>query len=1339
MKQEYAEKVAAKIIEQLEQGTAPWQKPWQPGELRLPYNPTTGKEYKGMNTLWLEAQGYSDPRWMTYNQAGAEGAQVRKGEKGSHIVYWKFSDEKKLTDDQGKPVIDPETGKQKTINVQLERPRSFTAVVFNAEQIDGLPPLEARQIRSEPERNARAETILANSGADIRHQEGNRAFYSPSTDRITLPERSQFPTSDNYYATALHEVGHWTGHPSRLDRDLSNPFGSEGYAREELRAEIASLMIGERLEIGHDPSQHAAYVGSWVKALKEDPKEIFRAAADAERIAGYVMGFEHEQTQEQAAERQAAPVIAPEVAAELQRLHAEAVPDYSPLESWEMMEAEAKRNGYSAQINFDPDAGFLITYTDRQGEPSTINTELGTDGKMVTNHDGKRVSRYRSNDDESQPEALRAAIGMDDAAKEREAERAAEMAAGRWKVEKSEQGERSLILQTDSARDALEAFNTRGAGETFIKDTHTGDTRAGYSDWVRDGSSLERNAGLAIRTHAAMEAKGIIVPGVDSGLSAADRQVAEKALLVEHSDDKTAFEHSVLRRDLRLAVVEAFGVGDDDKSLDSPVRPPLPEHWSGEARIVPMVVSLDSSDGYTADPDVRPAQPGEQATDWDIEVFDRESGKWQWFTQIGDEAQANDVTSRLNAIGAHSLNPAALDAAEMSLPAQPEQTAYTVQSRRMVAADAAQHAGENAVFVHLADGRRAWGFGADDDAAEKNAVSRAEKIGLDADRGPARAVLHEQPEKAMESRTYLAVPYSEKNEAKAQGAKWDKEAKSWYAEAGVDVATSGLARWSVDKANVVNSAEPKPSLDQFYDALRDAGLVVKSGDVPTNGDQVGKMQRVPVIGDKGGATSGAYAYHTEGKTPGGYIQNFKTGEVVHWKPEGKTEQLTAEQRAEQASQAAKARQMRDGERSKEYDATATAAKALWDESPAATGNNAYCKAKGITDPKGVREVPASVSPEAAALGIRIAKTAKEAKELREADPKNRVFKAGDLLIPGIDNSGKLHTLQSVNPYFKSLMKGGRKAGLFSVAGADDPMKALAAVDAQKPLVIAEGYATADTVSRLQGGGPVVVAFDSGNLSAVADELRGRFPKRGLLIAADNDHNAEKQTGPDGKPKANVGLLKAKEAAAKHGAGVIVPRFKDGDKGSDWNDLATANGDEAARRMFGEEMAGAKRDAAISAERLTTLARTRDMEARNDPTTSADDAKVATERGHAAEVLAGAQSQLSEVRSMAADGLTGNAKGMRSPAAVKAGISRKTEAMHDKANEEREQVLNHPQGADGAAVSWKKLPEPAKQAMIEAVKAGREVTLPKDAPAKLKQMAGHEPTPRTRSRGAGAEL
>lgn len=299
----YAERVAAKLIEQLEQGTAPWQKPWKPGELRAPFNPTTEKPYRGFNALWLMAQGQDDPRWMTYKQAEGNGAQVRKGEKGTFIQYVKFRGEEPITDDQGKPVLDAD-GKQKTQMVEYERPKAFGAVVFNASQIDGLPPLQAKTTMQEWERHELAEAIMQASGVPIRHEGGDRAYYRPSTDSITLPERTQFPTADGYYATALHELGHATGHPSRLDRDLSHPFGSEGYAKEELRAEIASLMIGERLEIGHDPGQHAAYVGSWIKALKDDPREIMRAAADAEKISAYVVGW----TQEQDQEREAVPL-----------------------------------------------------------------------------------------------------------------------------------------------------------------------------------------------------------------------------------------------------------------------------------------------------------------------------------------------------------------------------------------------------------------------------------------------------------------------------------------------------------------------------------------------------------------------------------------------------------------------------------------------------------------------------------------------------------------------------------------------------------------------------------------------------------------------------------------------------------------------------------------------------------------------------------------------------------------------------------------------------------------------------------------------------------------------
>ncbi|MCT2388873.1 zincin-like metallopeptidase domain-containing protein [Erwinia pyrifoliae] len=302
MASEYAKKVADTIIKQLEQGTAPWIKPWNAGDRFLPHNPTSGKAYKGMNALYLLAvsqeRGYDDNRWVTYNQAQAAGAQVNKSGKGQGVAlqFWKWEGLTPALDEKGNKIR--EDGKIKMVVEKYERPKLFSFVVFNAAHIDNMPEKTLVPPLSEWERNQKAEAILRNSGATLEHKAGNSAHYSPSQDKIVLPIREQFPTPDNYYATALHELGHWTGHETRLNRDLKHPFGSEAYAKEELRAEIASMMLGEELGIGHDPGQHVSYIGSWIKALKEDPNEIFRAAADAERISRYVTGLENTLEQE---------------------------------------------------------------------------------------------------------------------------------------------------------------------------------------------------------------------------------------------------------------------------------------------------------------------------------------------------------------------------------------------------------------------------------------------------------------------------------------------------------------------------------------------------------------------------------------------------------------------------------------------------------------------------------------------------------------------------------------------------------------------------------------------------------------------------------------------------------------------------------------------------------------------------------------------------------------------------------------------------------------------------------------------------------------------------------
>jgi putative DNA primase/helicase len=287
MKQPLAERVARTLIDQLERGTAPLIKPWQAGIRFIPYNPISGRTYRGINALSLMMAEHSDPRWLTYKQGASLGAQVRRGEKGTLVQYWKFREERAVLDETGAPMRDAH-GKPVKITTELERPRVFSAVVFNADQVDGLPPPAPRLPPPEWQRHAIAEQILAGLGVTLRHMPGDRAFYTPRTDTITLPERAQFSGADAYYVVALHEAGHASGSEGRLNRDLSHPFGSPGYAREELRAEIASLILGEHLGIGYDPGQHTAYVGHWITILREDPAEIFRAASDAEQIARFL-------------------------------------------------------------------------------------------------------------------------------------------------------------------------------------------------------------------------------------------------------------------------------------------------------------------------------------------------------------------------------------------------------------------------------------------------------------------------------------------------------------------------------------------------------------------------------------------------------------------------------------------------------------------------------------------------------------------------------------------------------------------------------------------------------------------------------------------------------------------------------------------------------------------------------------------------------------------------------------------------------------------------------------------------------------------------------------------
>lgn len=271
------------IIAQLEAGTKPWRMDWQNGGVSMPRR-VTGDHYRGINVLllWSSAmqQGLTGDRWMTFKQAAELGGSVRKGSKGTRIVFFKPLN-----------IRDTATGEEKKI------PMLRTYTVFNTDQIDGLPDKYA----AAPivpvagiERDREAEAVLRSCGATIT-EGGPSAFYTPATDVVTMPDFERFASSSGYLATLAHELCHWTGHKSRMDRFGANT--RTNYAFEELVAEMGAAFVGARLGIiGEHIENHSAYLASWLKALKDDKRLIFKAASLAQQAADLVLANAGEPT-----------------------------------------------------------------------------------------------------------------------------------------------------------------------------------------------------------------------------------------------------------------------------------------------------------------------------------------------------------------------------------------------------------------------------------------------------------------------------------------------------------------------------------------------------------------------------------------------------------------------------------------------------------------------------------------------------------------------------------------------------------------------------------------------------------------------------------------------------------------------------------------------------------------------------------------------------------------------------------------------------------------------------------------------------------------------------------
>lgn len=274
IKQTPYEKLTAQIISKIESsGRLPWQKPWRDNPNLSPVNLISGNAYKGMNSFILDGE-FSSNYWLTYKQATDKGGNVRKGEKGQQITYWQMRKYK-----------DADTGEEKAI------PFLKLYTVFNLTQCDGIDEPQSEFEGNELPANDKAEAIIQGyqNGPSIQIGNSNRAYYQPSKDAVVVPSMEQYGTADEYYSVMFHELGHSTGSEKRLKRPMGDTFGSHGYSKEELVAELTACFLCKEAGINTTIDNSAAYLQGWMSKLSSDPKLLVSASSAATKAANHIL------------------------------------------------------------------------------------------------------------------------------------------------------------------------------------------------------------------------------------------------------------------------------------------------------------------------------------------------------------------------------------------------------------------------------------------------------------------------------------------------------------------------------------------------------------------------------------------------------------------------------------------------------------------------------------------------------------------------------------------------------------------------------------------------------------------------------------------------------------------------------------------------------------------------------------------------------------------------------------------------------------------------------------------------------------------------------------------
>lgn len=1106
----FAEEIAERFIQAMKDGTSIFHKGWESRAPLSPMNPTSGNTYSGVNFLNLSmAQDrMGDPRWMTFKQAKELGAQVKKGEKGTRILYWKTHNLVDKKDSNGKPILDAE-GKKVKVSIKLEYPRAFYSTVFNATQIDGLEPFEAPDF--DPESiNKRAEEMIKNTGADIRFG-GNHAYYKPSTDHIQMPLPQQFEDYDTYISTLNHELGHWTGHHTRLDRDFTGSKGDESYAREELRAELCSYMMNLKLGIKYENERHEGYINSWVKILEDDPNEIIRASAAAEKMSEYLLSFDR-----------GVSILKDNKLIEARNNQAKENSHNSNLKFFELDRSHFDNDHEWDNFNYSKELYQIInkTASDKTilvvddltyqiyGYKNINSFEKGIDSVdfIARSLEEKITLTYRENGDLSGLET--------------------------FPLKRDKLNDPATILPASlsfieqTIKESLTEKNM-GATQQEISSAHfdkdINQKIEPLNSVVLDKSNKVNNQAVSFNKDIVNNIERLV-----------ENQFNYSAELISESNSLITLKGShgqLVDIDISFDEKEKLFKVESGKNVGNHIENFIPE--SNQYELEQSIIKhIEQTQKHSKD------QIKEIFSTSSMFTGDKEYLKELAINKITSNAGSSVIDTILDI--RNETENRGVEAYFVQQKSRDVTTKLEFKIDGKLLPINSSIKSDGSMTMDIEDLKKEL----DLSESEINSFKKGDEV------------INEQVNKENENtkvaqhRIYLNVAFDEKERAKSMGARWSPKLSLWYVPVGAEyeplVNNFGLAK---------EKEPPKPVLDQFREAMESAGL--DSSEII--GD--GKIHRVSLLDDPANKKNGAYALHLNQQVAGGYIQNMKTGEKINWRADVVVNNLTDAEKKELRDQAEMLKAQREAESKLSAEKASKVARAFWEEAVPVIDND-YCNRKQVSNIAALKVVPETISNELYEMGVRIAQSPLDVKNIRE-DISNKdkdlyVFIKGSLLIPAVDQNHSIQTIQQVNN-IKAFMKNGVKSNSFYTTDGK-PVSG-------KQIILTEGYATADAVSQITGK-QVVSTFDVGNLEAVAKDMRKNHPQAEIIIAADNDHLVKEVNG---KVLPNIGVLKANEIAKEIKATVLVPPFDAGDTGTDWNDLLVDKGIDHAKDCYKKEL------------------------------------------------------------------------------------------------------------------------------------------------------------------------